>query len=137
MTMDRCRQTINAAPPPADARAQAEALARDNQLLDCQFLLLKYAAEKSDVVAARLLGQFYDPDTWAKDKSPLPAPNPVEAVRWHRQAADAGDAESQYRYGMLLKLGRSEEADGPEKAQVYLQKAAAAGHPLAKEALAK
>jgi TPR repeat protein len=84
-----------------------------------------------------MLGVFYDPDTWSKDKSPLPGPNPVEAARWHKQAADAGDAESLYRYGMLLKMGRTEEPDAPEQAQVYLRKAADAGHPLAKDALAK
>lgn len=137
MTMDSCRQAIAAAPEASEARGKAEGLAQSGQLLDCQFLLYKYAADKGDSVSARVLGTFYDPDTWSKDKSPLPGPNPVEAARWHKQAADAGDAESLYRYGMLLKMGRTDEADGPEKAQVYLRKAADAGHPLAKDALAK
>lgn len=137
LTMDSCRQAITAGPEASEARVKAEGLGKAGQLLDCQFLLYKYAADKGDSVSARMLGTFYDPDTWSKDKSPLPAPNPVEAARWHKQAADAGDAESQYRYGMLLKMGRTEEPDGPEKAQVYLRKAADAGHALAKDALAK
>jgi hypothetical protein len=136
-TMDACRKTVSAGPAPAVARTKADALAKDGKLLDCQFLLYKYAAEKGDRDAARVLGTFYDPDTWSREKSPLPAPNPQEAARWHKQAAEAGDVESEYRYGMLLKLGRTDAADGPEQAQAWLRKAADAGHPLAKEALAK
>ncbi len=137
MTMDSCRQAVSAGMEPAAAREKAEGLAKASQLLDCQFLLFKHAAEKGDAVSARQLGLFYDPDTWTKEGSPMPAPNPLEAARWHKQAADAGDAESLYRYGMLLKLGRTDDTDGPEKAQAYLQKALDAGHPLAKDALAK
>lgn len=137
MTMDTCRKAVQAGLEPTAARAKADALAKKAQLLDCQFLLYKHAGEKGDRDAARMLGGFYDPDTWSKDKSPLPAPNPIEAARWHKQAAEAGDAESQYRYGMLLKLGRTDAPDGPEQAQVWLRKAAESGHPLAKDALAK
>jgi hypothetical protein len=135
LTMDSCRQAIVAAPDAVKAREQAEGLAKDRKLLDCQLLLFKYAAEKGDAVAARRLGGFYDPDTWSKETSPLPAPNPLEAARWHKSAAESGDAESLYRYGMLLKLGRTDEADGPEKSNAYLKRAEAAGHPLAKAAL--
>jgi hypothetical protein len=135
LTMDSCRQAIVAAPEATKAREQAEGLAKDRTLLDCQLLLFKYAAEKGDAQAARRLGSFYDPDTWSKETSPLPAPNPLEAARWHKAAAEAGDPESLYRYGMLLKLGRTDEADGPEKATAYLQRAQAAGHPMAKAAL--
>jgi hypothetical protein len=137
MTMDSCRRLVNSGPEAAAARSEAEKLAQKNELLDCQFLLYKYAGEKGDGASARVLGSFYDPDTWSKDKSPLPAPNPLEAARWHKQAAEAGDAESQFRYGMLLKLGRTDAADGPEQAQAWLRKAAEQGHALAKEELAR
>lgn len=137
MTMDSCRQNVNAGLDPVQAREQGELLAKERKLGDCQLLLYKYAAQKGDVVAARRMGVFYDPDTWSKETSPMPAPNPLEAARWHKQAADGGDMESQYRYGMLLKLGRTEENDAPEKAVVYLKKAQDAGHPLAKAELAK
>lgn len=137
MTMDSCRRLVASGPEAAAARAEADKLARKGDLLDCQFLLYRYAAEKGDAGSARTLGLFYDPDTWAKDKSPLPAPNPMEAARWHKQAAEAGDPESEYRYGMLLKLGRTDAADGPEQAQAWLRKAAEQGHALAKEELAR
>ncbi|MBX3604748.1 MAG: sel1 repeat family protein [Piscinibacter sp.] len=137
MTMDSCRRLVGSGPEAAAARGEADKLAQKHELLDCQFLLYKYAGEKGDAAAARVLGGFYDPDTWSKDKSPLPGPNPLEAARWHKQAAEAGDAESQFRYGMLLKLGRTDAADGPEQAQVWLRKAAEQGHALAKEELAR
>lgn len=137
LTMDSCRRLVASNPEPAAARAQAEKLAKKNELLDCQFLLHRYAAEKGDNASARVLGTFYDPDTWSKDKSPLPAPNPMEAARWHKQAAEAGDPESQYRYGMLLKLGRTDAADGPEQGLAWLRKSAEQGNALAKEELAR
>jgi len=133
--MDGCRKEIMAQPQAAAARGKADALGRDGRLLQCQFLLYKYAAEKGDREAARHMGIYYDPDTWSKDKSPLPEPNASEAARWHKQAAEAGDVESEYRYGMLLKLGRTEAADAPAQAQVWLKKAADAGHERARQEL--
>src|SRR5262249_34910208 len=133
--MDACRKEIVAQPEAAAARGKADALGKDGKLLQCQFLLYKYAADKGDRDAARHMGLYSDPDTWSKDKSPLPEPNAAEAARWHKQAAEAGDVESQYRYGMLLKLGRTDVADGPAQAQVWLKKAADAGHERAKQEL--
>ena len=79
---------------------------------------------------------FYDPDTWTKEKSPLPAPNAVEAARWLKQAAEAGDAEAQYRYGMLLRQGRTEEPNATVRAVGWLLKAAEQGHEEARRAAA-
>jgi len=116
---------------------KAEALAKAGKLLDAQFLLYKNAAEKGNRDAARIIGSFYDPDTWESASSPLPAANPAEALRWYKQAADAGDAEAQYRLGMMLKKGRSEEPNGPELAVYWFEKAASQGHVQAKRRLGK
>jgi hypothetical protein len=136
-TVDACRQELMQSPSAEQARESALALAKASRLLDCQFLLLKYAATKGDAVSARILGTFYDPETWSKSTSPLPEPNAAEAARWHRQAAEAGELDSIYRYAMLLKLGRTEEADAPEKAQTLLKAAADKGHPLAKAEISR
>ena len=112
-------------------------MAKDKRLLDCQFLLFRFAADRGDAVSARSLGVFYDPDTWSRESSPMPSPNPAEASRWHKQAAEAGDVEAMYRYGMLLKLGRTDiEGEQAQKlAQDFLTRARDAGHPLAAAAL--
>lgn len=134
-TLASIRADLAASPDAASARAKADALAKEGRLLDGQFLLYKYAGEKGDREAARAMGGFYDPATWSKERSPMPAPNPVEAARWLKQAAEAGDAEAQYRLGMLLKGGGTDELDGPEQAVGWLRKAAEQGHADAKKAL--
>lgn len=134
-TLATIRADLARNPEPADARAKADALAKDGKLLDGQFLLYKYAGEKGDRDAARILGGFYDPATWSKETSPLPAPNPTEAARWLKQAAEAGDTEAQYRYAMLLKSGGTDEATGPEQAVVWLRRAADQGHEAARKEL--
>ncbi|MFZ3119609.1 MAG: tetratricopeptide repeat protein [Variovorax sp.] len=135
-TLDSIRKFIATSPDAAPAREQADALAKLGKLLDGQFLLYKYAADKGDRESARIVGGFYDPDTWTKESSPMPAANPVEAARWLKQAAEAGDAEAQYRYAMLLKKGRTDEPDGPEQSVAWLKKAADQGHDAAKKASA-
>jgi TPR repeat protein len=134
-SLESVRRFLASNPEPAAARAKGEALAANGKALDAQFLLIKYAAERGDPVAARMMGTFYDPNTWSQEKSPLPAPNPLEAARWHKMAAEAGDAESQYRYGMLLRKGNTDEPNGPELAIAWLRKAAAQGNADAKKAL--
>ena len=136
-SLDGVRRFLSSNPDAAAAREKAEALASSGKLLDGQFLLFKYAAEHGDIKAARAMGVFYDPHTWAKEKSPLPAPNPLEAARWYKMAAEGGDAESQYRYGMLLKEGGTDDANGPEMAVAWLRKAAEQGNEDAKKALGK
>jgi hypothetical protein len=132
-TLATIRADLARNPEPAEARAKADALAKVGKLLDGQFLLYKYAGEQGDRDAARILGGYYDPATWSKEASPMPAPNPIEAARWLKQAAEAGDAEAQYRYAMLLKSGGTDEASGPEQAVVWLRRAADQGHEEAKK----
>jgi hypothetical protein len=134
-SLESVRRYLASNPDPAAAREKAEKLAANGKLLDAQFLLFKYAAERGDHPAQRHMGVFYDPATWSKEKSPLPAPNPLEAARWHKMAAEDGDAESQYRYGMLLRKGGTDEPNGPEMAVGWLRKAAEQGNAEAKKAL--
>lgn len=133
-TLAAARGTLAAAPPPAEARAAGEAhlAAKD---LEGGFLLLRYAAEKGDVPAAVAVGGLYDPASWSPEASPLPAPNAEQAAAWYRRGAESGDAEAQYRLGMVLRSGKTEAADGPEQAVAWLRKAAEQGHAKAKEAL--
>lgn len=133
-TLAAARGTLAAAPAAAEARAAGEAhlAAKD---LEGGFLLLRYAAEHGDVPAAVAVGGLYDPAAWSAETSPLPAPNAEQAATWYRRGAESGDAEAQYRLGMVLRSGRTEAVDGPEQAVAWLRKAAEQGHAKAKEAL--
>jgi TPR repeat protein len=55
-------------------------------------------------------------------------------LRWR---AGAGIADAQYRVGMLLKSGKTDEPNGPELGVSWLRQAADQGYPQAKEALPK
>lgn len=132
---DTARACLRGDPDPAAARAAAEAMTKAGGPLEPQLMLYKYAGDKGDPVAARVMGAYNDPDTWSEQTSPMQAPNGGAAARWHKIAAEAGDAESQYRLGMLLKKGRTDDADGPEQAVGWLKKAADQGHEAAKKEL--
>lgn len=136
VTLDEARRVLATEPPLAEALARAQAHAAKGELQGA-FLLYRYAAEKGDMGASMALAAMYDPATYSAQTSPLPAPNPTEAVRWYEPAAQAGQVEAQYRLGMLLKSGATADLDGPEKGVAWLRKAADQGYGPAKEELKK
>jgi hypothetical protein len=136
VTLDEARRVLTTDPQPADALARAQAHAAKGELQGA-FLLYRYAAEKGDMTASVALAAMYDPATYSAQTSPLPAANPAEAARWYEPAAQAGQAEAQYRLGMLLKSGATADTDGPEKGVSWLRKAADQGYAPAQEELKK
>lgn len=134
-TLDSVRTFIGTRPPVSDALAMARRLAEAGMLPDARFLLLRYGAEQGNADAARQVGTMYDPATFDKATSPFPGPNPTEAARWYKQAAEASDAEAAYRYGMLLKSGGTDEDNAPEKAVFWLRLAAQGGNEAARKEL--
>jgi hypothetical protein len=133
-TLAIARAALADNPDAETARRLGEAHLAEKDL-DGAFLLFRAAADKGDSAARLAMGSFYDPASWSKETSPLPSPNADQAAHWFRTAAETGDAEAQYRLGMVLKTGKTEQADGPEQAVSWLTKAAAQGHAKAKEAL--
>jgi TPR repeat protein len=111
-TLDGARQFLARDPGGDESFGMAEKF-RAAKSLEGAFLLLRNAANKGNAAAALALGQMYDPATYSPETSPLPAPNPEQAVEWYRQAAEAGIAEAQYRLGMLLMSGKTDEPNGP------------------------
>lgn len=136
VTLDEARRVLTTDPAPADALARAQAHAAKGELQGA-FLLYRYAAEKGDMTASVALATMYDPATYSAQTSPLPAANPAEAARWYGPAAQAGQAEAQYRLGMLLKSGATADTDGPERGVAWLRKAADQGYAPAQEELKK
>lgn len=135
LTLEAARAALAQQPPAAEARLLGEAHLSGGDR-DGGFLLLRYAAEQGDAPAARAVAALYDPATWSAETSPLPAPNAEQAADWYRRAAEAGDAEAQYRLALLLRSGAVAEA-APEAAEAWLRRAAEQGHEGAKEALAQ
>ncbi|NUB15484.1 hypothetical protein GAY28_24595, partial [Azospirillum brasilense] len=83
------------------------------------------------------LGTRAHPATHSGETSPRPPANPTQAAEWYRRAAEAGDAEAQFRYGRLLMSGKTDDPQGPDAGLAWLRKAADQGHAQAKEALPK
>lgn len=132
-SLEAVRRYLAGKPAADAAAAQFQRLAQAKKLLDGQFLLLRYAAEQGHVASAREVGRMYDPATYSKETSALPEPNPIEAARWLKLAAQGGDAEAQYRYAILLKRGGTDEDNAPEQAVVWMRKAAEQGHEQARK----
>jgi TPR repeat protein len=135
-TLEGAREFLARDPGADESFGMAEKF-RAAKSLDGEFLLLRNAANKGNAPAALALGQMYDPATYSPETSPLPAPNPEQAVEWYRQGAEAGIAEAQYRLGVLLMSGKTDEPNGPEMGVSWLRKAADQGHQPAKDALPK
>lgn len=135
-TLDGARAFLARNPGADESFGMAEKF-KAAQQLDGEFLLLREAARKGSAPAALALGEMYDPATYTPETSPLPAPNPAQAAAWYRQAAEAGIAQAQYRLGMLLMSGKTDEPNGPEVGISWLRKAADQGLAEAKEALPK
>ncbi|MGW8248798.1 MAG: tetratricopeptide repeat protein [Acidiferrobacterales bacterium] len=57
------------------------------------------------------------------------------AVKWWRKAARQGDAESQYRLGLMYRAGQGGLKRSPRNARSWWRKAAVQGHVQAKQAL--
>lgn len=135
-TLEGARKFLAGNPGADESYGLADRFMKDKQL-DGAFLLLRNAASKGNAAAALALGEMYDPETWSAETSPLPAPNLSQAVEWYGQAAAAGLAEAQYRYGMLLLSGKTTVPNGPELGVAMLRKAADQGLEKAREALPK
>ena len=83
------------------------------------------------------IGKMYDPFTFSRETSALPAPNANEARDAYRVAAEAKIAEAQFLLGRLLSSGKTDDSDGPERGVHWLQQAADQGYDEAKKALPK
>lgn len=59
----------------------------------------------------------------------------VRAVKWWKKAARQGDAESQYRLGLMYQAGQGGLKKNRRNASAWWKKAAAQGHLQAKQAL--
>lgn len=102
---------------------------------DLALLLYRHAVRRGDSQAAVAIGRMYDPEGFDPKTSAFAVPNAEQAASFYEQAAEAGDAEAQFRLGRLLLSGRTAGDSDAERGAVWLQRAAAQGHAEAQAAL--
>ena len=64
-------------------------------------LLYFFAARRGHAPAALVLAGIYDPVHFDKDRSLLGRPDPLQALKWYRVAAEQGDGEARARLKSL------------------------------------
>ena len=64
-------------------------------------LLYFFAARRGHAPAAFVLAGIYDPVRFDKDRSLLGRPDPLQALKWYRVAAEQGDGEARARLKSL------------------------------------
>jgi TPR repeat protein len=102
---------------------------------DLALLLYRHAARKGEPKAAMAIARMYEPDGFDPARSPFATPDADQAAAFYEQAAEAGDAEAQYRLGRLLLSGRTSGEADAERGAVWLQRAAGQGHAQARSTL--
>ncbi|HEC15409.1 MAG TPA: hypothetical protein ENI99_02390 [Sedimenticola sp.] len=94
---------------------------------DKAFLLFKQAARKGDGWSAMVIGEMYDPATFAIEhfdpsKTAFTKPNPRKALQWYDQALKNGEPQAESRRNRLIAHLREEAERGDTAAQRILQK---------------
>jgi len=94
---------------------------------DKAFLLFKQAAKKSDGWSAMVIGEMYDPATFAAEdfdpkRTAFTKPNPHKALQWYDQAIRDGEPQAKGRRDALILHLREAASGGDQGARRLLQK---------------
>ena len=90
-----------------------------SQLEDAH-LLLFYAARLGHAPSARVLASMYDPNHHSNLTSIMDKPDPAQAYKWYKIAADAGDGEARARLSVLRSLVEQNARKGNDQAKLLL-----------------
>lgn len=101
------------------AYAEAERLRSEERLTDA-WLIHFYAARQGHAPSALVLGTLSDPTYHAAGMGALDEPDPAQALKWYRVAADAGDTEAARRLSDLHARLQQAADDGDAAAQRLL-----------------
>ncbi|MEJ2577187.1 MAG: deoxyribonuclease [Gammaproteobacteria bacterium] len=113
------RQQAATTPDPAAAYAEAERLRSEGRLTDA-WLIHFYAARLGHAPSALVLGTLSDPTYHEAGMGALDAPDPAQALKWYKVAADAGDGEAARRLDNLRTRLEQAAAEGDPEAQRLL-----------------
>lgn len=98
----------------------AKRMLQDGRRADAHLLYL-FAARQGHGQAAFTLAEIYDPLYFEKDKSLLGAPDPLQAAKWYRVAAEKGEKRAAKRHKALRRwLEELASAGDPEAQRMLL-----------------
>ncbi|MGH8582887.1 MAG: hypothetical protein ACREWG_08875 [Gammaproteobacteria bacterium] len=97
----------------------AERMLKDGRRADAHLLYL-FAARQGHAQAAFTLAEIYDPLHFDKDKSLLGAPDPLQAAKWYRVAAEKGVKRATKRQQALRRWLEERASGGDLDAQRML-----------------
>jgi TPR repeat protein len=115
--LEQARDQLRDGIAPDDAVALASSLPESPERADAAFLLLEYAADSGNALAAELVGSYYDPT--AETPSGTIRKNPETAYDWYQKAADGGqDTELQLK--RLRRWVEEQAEQGSREARLLL-----------------
>ncbi|GAB3447817.1 SEL1-like repeat protein [Insolitispirillum peregrinum] len=133
-TREDLAKFIQATPDGAKAYQAATTLAAQGKL-EFAMLLFQHAARNGSLDGSVAVAKMYDPDSWSKTTSPMPAADAETAAYWYEPAAQGGNTEAQRQLGKILTQLQPSGFQH-DKGKDWLQKAADAGDAKAKDLLA-
>ncbi|SIT16810.1 SEL1-like repeat protein [Insolitispirillum peregrinum] len=133
-TREDLAKFIQATPDGAKAYQAATTLATQGKL-EFAMLLFQHAARNGSLDGSVAVAKMYDPDSWSKTTSPMPAADAETAAYWYEPAAQGGNTEAQRQLGKILTQLQPSGFQH-DKGKDWLQKAADAGDAKAKDLLA-
>ena len=94
---------------------------------DKAFLLFKQASKKGDGWSSMVIGEMYDPATFAAEdfnakRTAFSKANPRKALQWYDQAISQGERQAEERRNQLIERLRLAAAGGDSSAERLLQK---------------
>ncbi len=95
---------------------RGDEFARQGRLTDA-YLLYLFAARQGYAPAAFTLGSLSDPNHHSPKISPLDKPDPVQAFKWYRLAADKGHIQAKDRLLRLREWVEAQARAGDRQAQ--------------------
>jgi TPR repeat protein len=95
---------------------RGDEFARQGRLTDA-YLLYLFAAREGSARAAFTLGSLSDPNHHSPERSLLDKPDPVQAFKWYRLAADKGHIQAKDRLRKLQQWVEARARAGDRQAQ--------------------
>ncbi len=116
--LEKARKALRDGMSPEEALALANSLPESPERADAAFLLLEFAADSGNAVAALAVARYYDPTD--KEPSGTIRKNPVSAYDWYAEALAGGQENAKTRLAQLRSWTEEQAAQGSIEARDLL-----------------